>query len=197
MVLKVLLVQVARMDSLSVYVDSDTESIARSGFDTIDMWKSFQQMISRKDLEADHQYVVRPITGDARVILRKRPSTENAKMDVNIAFDEIGIVLEDGQWRDASGVSELFHYYQRTSQYRKYRPSIAEMQENRGKARWKLAKAIMHEIHERKRRWTWEYMAQRRDDRKTYVELYSKSLSANKPLVGEVSLVRLPVRSIC
>ncbi|KAJ9118150.1 hypothetical protein QFC22_004053 [Naganishia vaughanmartiniae] len=177
--------KVARMDSLSVYVDSDTESIARSGFDTIDMWKSFQQMISRKDQEADHQYVVRPITGDARVILRKRPSADNAKMDVNIAFDEIGIVLEDGQWRDASGVIELFHYYQRTSQYRKYRPSIQEMQENRGKARWKLAKAIMHEIHERKRRWTWEYMAQRRDDRKTYVELYSKTLSANKPLAGE------------
>lgn len=174
------------MDSLSVYVDSDAPSIMRDGLDSIDMWRMFEEMISRKDREAEHRYVVRPIAGDARVIMRKRPTSENAKLDVNVAFDEIGIVLEDEQWRDASGVIELFHYYQRTSLYLKYRPSLAEMQENRGRARWKLAKAILHEIHERKRRWTWEYMAQRRDDRKTYVEIYSRTLSANKPLAGEV-----------
>jgi vacuolar protein sorting-associated protein 13A/C len=175
------------MDSLSVYVDSDAPSIMREGLDAIDMWKAFEEMISRKDREADHRYVVRPIAGDARVIMRKRPTPENAKLDVNVAFDEIGIVLEDAQWRDASGVIELFHYYQRTSLYRKYRPTLEEMKENRGKARWKLAKAILNEIHEKKRRWTWEYMAQRRDDRKTYVEIYTRTLAANKPLAGDVS----------
>ncbi|KAI5452535.1 Vacuolar protein sorting-associated protein 13, variant 2 [Naganishia albida] len=177
--------KVARMDSLSVYVDSDAPSIIRDGLDSIDTWKMFEGMISRKDREAEHRYVVRPIAGDARVIMRKRPTTDSAKLDVNIAFDEIGIVLEDEQWRDASGVIELFHYYQRTSLYHKYRPTLLEMQENRGKARWKLAKAILHEIHEKKRRWTWNYMAQRRDDRKTYVEIYSRTVSANKPLAGE------------
>lgn len=181
--------KVARMDSLSVYVDSDAPSIIRDGLDSIDTWKMFEGMISRKDREAEHRYVVRPIAGDARVIMRKRPTTDSAKLDVNIAFDEIGIVLEDEQWRDASGVIELFHYYQRTSLYHKYRPTLLEMQENRGKARWKLAKAILHEIHEKKRRWTWDYMAQRRDDRKTYVEIYSRTVSANKPLAGEVGSI--------
>lgn len=175
------------MDSLSVYVDSDAPSIMREGLDAIDMWKAFEEMISRKDREAEHRYVVRPIAGDARVIMRKRPTSENAKLDVNVDFDEISIVLEDAQWRDASGVIELFHYYQRTSLYRKYRPTLTEMKENRGKARWKLAKAILNEIHEKKRRWTWQYMAQRRDDRKTYVEIYSRTLAANKPLASDVS----------
>jgi len=37
-------------------------------------------------------------------------------------------------------------------------------------------RAILDEVKERRRRWTWEYFAARRDDRNVYVERFRKKL---------------------
>jgi vacuolar protein sorting-associated protein 13A/C len=37
------------------------------------------------------------------------------------------------------------------------------------------ADCILREIHERRRKWTWEYFSKRRDERKRYVKLYMDS----------------------
>lgn len=75
-------------------------------------------------------------------------------------------------------------------QYRKYRPREEEFEKNRSKALLQFAgTAILEEVQERRRKWTWAYFAERRDDRKTYVELFKKKLQ--NPLVGQVSCVYL------
>ena len=71
--------------------------------------------------------------------------------------------------------------------YAKYRPPDAEFSSNGAKARLLFAgSAILEGIRDKNRKWTWEYFAQRRDDRNSYVELFQKKLIGS--LVGPVSL---------
>jgi vacuolar protein sorting-associated protein 13A/C len=46
--------------------------------------------------------------------------------------------------------------------------------------------AIRSEVHEKNRKWSWEYFAERRDDRKAYVKLFMKSKTASGGLAGSV-----------
>lgn len=136
-----------------------------------------------------HQHILRPVTGEARVIVNKSMSSSTPKVDAEVLFDEIGVVLDGDQYRDALSVVDVFHFYRRTHQYHKYRPSEAEFEANPARARLKFAiKTITSEVHERHRRKTWEYMAERRDTRKRYVEVYVRKLALQegKPLAPEV-----------
>lgn len=117
-------------------------------------------------------------------------SPTTPKVDAVVMFDEIGVVFDRDQYRDALSVVDVFHFYRRTHQYHKYRPADEEFEANPARARLKFAmKAIAAEVHERHRRWTWEYLAERRDMRKKYVDIYVRKLALTdaKPLPAEVS----------
>lgn len=62
-----------------------------------------------------------------------------------------------------------------STQYRKLRPSDEEFKANRARALLRFAsRAILDGVHDRRRKWTWAYFAERRDDRNKYVELFEK-----------------------
>lgn len=112
---------------------------------------------------------------------------DTPRFDVQLSFDEIGIALDDAQYRSAISLVDMYHVYLRQYQYRKYRPNQVEFKENRAKALLKYAgTAILTGVQERRRKWTWEYFAERRDDRLKYVDLFKRKLSA--PLLGEVRI---------
>ncbi len=59
-------------------------------------------------------------------------------------------------------------------QYAKYRSPEGPL-ENRPRALLTFAgNAILDSVRERKRRWTWDFFAERRDDRRRYVKLFKK-----------------------
>ena len=59
-------------------------------------------------------------------------------------------------------------------QYAKYRSPEVPL-ENRPRALLTFAgNAILDSVRERKRRWTWAFFAERRDDRRRYVKLFKK-----------------------
>jgi vacuolar protein sorting-associated protein 13A/C len=121
-------------------------------------------------------------------------SPESPKIDAQVMFDEIGVVVDRDQYRDALSVVDVFHFYRRTHQYHKFRPPEAEFEANPAKARLSFAlKAIGAEVHDRKRRWSWDYIAERRDRRLKYVEVYLKKLALveGKQLSVEVSVLGL------
>lgn len=123
-------------------------------------------------------------------------------MNAELQFDEIGFVLDASQYRDAISMVDMYHFYLRQHQYRKFRPAqlafpsshpsgstdegdavlIGYGMETDGDKRKERAKlllrfamdAIHSEVHDRRRRWTWEFLRERRDDRKRYVELYKR-----------------------
>jgi len=167
--------KLVKLEALSIYFDTDTGSLDKGAEDrqgTIDALKAMLQG------EPRHQHILKPVTGEARVILNKTMSQENPKIDAQVIFDEIGVVVDRDQYRDALSVVDVFHFYRRTHQYHKFRPPEAEFEANPAKARLSFAlKAIAAEVHDRKRRWSWEYIAERRDRRKKYSEVYLRKLA--------------------
>lgn len=51
--------------------------------------------------------------------------------------------------------------------------------------------AILSQIHERNRKWTWAYFEERRDDRKAYVELYKNQKLGRNDIEDEERLKAL------
>ncbi|KMR56098.1 hypothetical protein EY06_15360, partial [Staphylococcus aureus] len=76
-----------------------------------------------------------------------------------------------------------------------FRPSEEALLENKPRALLKFAgKAILNEVHERNRKWTWAYFAERRDDRRLYVELWKEKKEnerLQKPAERSEELVKL------
>lgn len=163
--------KLARLESLSVYWDTDSESLA--GHEISQAQKKFNALIARDGSTPSHQYILKPVSGAGRLVMRKKMTSEIPKMDAQLLFEELGFALDDEQYRDVISVADLFHFYTRQSQYRRFRPSPEELEENKPRALLRFAgKAILNEVHERHRVWSWDYFRERRDDRKEYVELF-------------------------
>ena len=134
----------------------------------------------------------------SQVIVNNTMSKESPKVDAQVFFDEIGVVVDRDQYRDALSTFDVFHFYRRTHQYHRFRPSESDFKANLARARLKFAMtAISSEIHDRHRRGTWEYIAERRDRRNKYVEVYTRKLAlpeGKQPPV-EVSIVQMEIQA--
>ncbi|KAJ3551176.1 hypothetical protein NM688_g4862 [Phlebia brevispora] len=137
----------ANLESLAVYFDTDARSLA--GLSHEEFIEKFTELISHGKHLPDHQFILKPVTGSGRIKMNNKSDKNTPKFDVQLLFDEIG--------------------------YHKYRPSLKEFEEDRAKALLKFATtAILDEVRERRRKWSWAYFAERRDDRHRYVELFKK-----------------------
>lgn len=166
--------KLARLESLSLYWDTDSISLA--GLEDFNMSKDeFDALIPKEGHDPLHQYILKPVSGAGRLIVRRKMTSEEAKMDAQLLFDALGFALDDEQYRDVISVADLFHFYTRQAQYRKFCPTEEELQENRPLALFRFAgRAIVNEVHEKHHVWTWDYFRQRRDDRRAYVERFKK-----------------------
>jgi vacuolar protein sorting-associated protein 13A/C len=121
-----------------------------------------------------------------QIIMNHKLDKSTPRFDVQLLFDEIGVSLDNDQYRDVISLVDMFHFYARQHQYKKYRPQEWEFERNRPRALLNFAgKAILADIHDRHRRWTWAFFAERRDDRLAYVDLFKKKLL--NQLAGAVS----------
>ena len=187
--------KLATLEALAVYWNTDTELMgpgreARSPGAQVarhdDILERFRSMIvgRDKDLSGDHQFILKPVSGQAKIELDKTGSTHVPKFKANLLFDEIGVVLDDQQYRDALMMVDLFHYFIRHQEYKKFQPKGVTPKED-PRAWLKFAgNAVLSKIHERNRRWSWDYFRERRDDRRRYIELFKKK-KQNQPLSPE------------
>ena len=163
--------KLATLSSMAVYFDTDAPSIA--GLQPEESAKKFKELIATKENEPAHQFVLKPVSGEGRLVLNHKPSNDTPKTDAELLFKELGFVVDEDQYRDLLSMVDLFHFYTRQYQYRKFQPAEIEQKENKAKSLWKFAtKAILNEVHEKNRKWTWAYFAERRDDRMEYVTLF-------------------------
>ncbi|KAF9459895.1 vacuolar protein sorting-associated protein 13 [Collybia nuda] len=171
--------KLANLESLAVYFDTDSPSMA--GLPTADAINKFSSMITQGSSAVDHQFILKPVSGEGRIVVNHKVDRRTPRFDIQLIFEEIGIALDDSQYRDIISLLDMYHVYVRQRQYRKFKPP--ELSSTTAKSRLLYAgRAILAGIHERNHRWTWAYFAERRDDRNTYVELFQKKLL--NPLVG-------------
>ncbi|CDO71578.1 hypothetical protein BN946_scf184911.g48 [Trametes cinnabarina] len=159
------------------FIDSKAGVVHKSlaGLPYQEFVEKFTALISKGNRLAKHQFILKPVSGEGKIIMNHKLDKETPRFDVQLSFDEIGVLLDDNQYRDAISLVDMYHFYTRQHQYQRYRPPPEEFEKNRPRALLKFATtAILDEVRERRRRWTWDYFAERRDDRHRYVDLFKR-----------------------
>ncbi|KAG0208228.1 hypothetical protein BGX33_006369 [Mortierella sp. NVP41] len=164
--------KLATLDSLAMYWNTDSRSLA--GRSKEDALKVFVDLIAKADhVPEEHQYILKPVSGTGKIKLNKRYGGDVPKAGVTLDFEELGFVVDDEQYKNVLLMMGLFHSFMRQHEFRKFRPPKAITPKKDPLAWFRYAgNAVLSQIHERNRKWTWAYFEERRDDRKAYVELY-------------------------
>ncbi|KAG8804872.1 hypothetical protein FRC17_005882, partial [Serendipita sp. 399] len=167
--------KLAELHSFAIYFNTDAESIR--GLPPQQSADKFRSLVEYhfgidENPVNDHQFILRPIT------MNHTLDDKTPKFDVELDFEEIGFLLDNYQYRDVISMIDMYHFFLRNQQYRKIRPTedhIAKM--GKSKALWKFAReAVVGQVHEKHREWSWAHFAERRDDRRKYVRLYKQKL---------------------
>ncbi|KAI0121317.1 hypothetical protein BJ170DRAFT_141833 [Xylariales sp. AK1849] len=187
--------KLAKLGALAIYWNTDTKLLG-SGREVPnesehalahgDMISEFKRMIGKGNdaVSEEHQFILRPVSGQAKIELDKSGDARVPKFKGSLLFDEIGVVLDDDQYRDALMMVDLFHYFIRHQEYKKLQPKGVTPKED-PRAWLKFAgDAVLTKIHERNRRWSWDFFRERRDDRCRYIELFKKR-KANQNLAPQ------------
>ncbi|KAK2733181.1 hypothetical protein FQN57_002273 [Myotisia sp. PD_48] len=174
--------KLAVLNSLAVYWNTDaqlfvstnsSETDSKDSSRTIfhaELMDKFRQGI---EIGENSQYILKPVSGKAGLELDKTQNIDRPRIKARLIFDELGFVLDDHQYRDALMLVDLFHYFIRHREYKSLQPKCRPLEDPRAWFQF-AGNAILGKIHERNRRWSWDYMKERRDDRRRYIELFKK-----------------------
>lgn len=184
--------KLAKLDALAVYWDTDTTLLGTGtgstaqNVDQSELLAKFKELIVQDDNEtvAKHQYILKPVSGQAGIEMDKTGKIDRPKLKARLFFDELGFVLDEDQYRDALMLVDLFHYFIRHQEYKKLQPKTTVKEDPKAWLRF-AGKAILDRIHDRNRKWSWDYFRERRDDRRRYIELFKKKKKDETLAAGE------------
>lgn len=140
----------------------------------------------RKALESGEkqQYMLKPVSGRAAIEIDKTGKLEKPKIRARLLFQELGFILDDEQYRDGLMMVDLFHYFIRHQEYKKFQPKSTPKEDPKAWLQFAFT-AVHSKIQERNRKWTWDYMRERRDKRLRYIELFKKKKKEEKMTAPE------------
>lgn len=141
-----------------------------------DMIEKFRQSMEEGE---NHQYILKPVSGRAAVEIDKTGKIDKPKIKARLLFNELGFVLDDEQYRDALMMVDLFHYFIRHQEYKKFQPKNTPKEDPKAWLRFAF-RSVYIKIQERNRRNSWDYIRERRDDRIRYIELFKKKKKEEK-----------------
>ncbi|KAJ3227354.1 hypothetical protein HK099_002420 [Clydaea vesicula] len=174
-----------KLGSLAMYWNTELESLENlSGQDAFD---AFVKLIASKGQNNNNnlQYILRPVCG-----IGKDYVPGSARNFAEIEFDELGFELDDDQFNTGLALLNAFELYMRSYKYRKFRPPRTVPPAADPKAWFKYAgNCVLFDVHEKNRKWTWEYLKERRDDRISYVNVYKLSQTMPSLPINESALL--------
>ena len=176
--------KLATLGSLAFYWNTDCELFGTGKgtnagaeaqeIDHHELIEKFREAIENED---NRQYMLKPVSGRAGIEMDKTGRSDKPKVKARLLFQELGFVLDEDQYRDALMMVDLFHYFMRHQEYKKFQPKESPKENPRAWLRF-AGDAVLSKIHQRNRRWTWDYMRERRDDRIRYIDLFKKKKKA-------------------
>lgn len=150
-----------------------SNSNIKSSKDVLDMFKSIIQ--EGYSLSAvNHQFILKPVNGLAKIQMNKSGRSDQPHINAKLVFDEIAMVLDDYQYRDALMMVDLFHCFNLNQEFKKLRPKHARPKQDPRAWLMYACNSILGKIHDRHRRWSWEFFKERRNNRLLYIELFKK-----------------------
>ncbi|POS86544.1 hypothetical protein EPUL_002626 [Erysiphe pulchra] len=173
------------LGALAIYWNTDTKLLeidekgeksnptVKSSKDVLEKFKSV--IAEGYSLSAvNHQFILKPVNGLAKIQMNKSGRIDQPHINAKLVFDEIGMVLDDYQYRDALMMVDLFHCFNLNQEFKKLRPkNVRPKQDPRA---WLIfaCHSILGKIHDRHRRWSWEFFKERRNNRLRYIELFKQ-----------------------
>ncbi|KAF8516153.1 hypothetical protein BU17DRAFT_51124 [Hysterangium stoloniferum] len=165
----------AKLESLAVYFDTDSSTMA--GLSVQQAIEKFTFLIARGNHVPEHQFILKPVSGEGKITMNKEMDAKTPKTDVKLLFDEISFTLDGHQYRDIISLIDMYHFYLRRYQYRQIAPAQSDLEQNRARALIQFAgKTILREIHERNRKYTLAYIKEVGQDRRSYMAVFRKKL---------------------
>jgi vacuolar protein sorting-associated protein 13A/C len=178
--------KLASLKSLAVYWDTDAKLLgtgkgSQEGVDHDEFLEKFKSLIVKGDSQAieEHQFILKPVTGRAGLEMDKTGKADRPKLKAKVLFDELGFIIDDDQYRDALMLVDLFHYFIRHQEYKKFQPKSSPSEDPRAWLQF-AGQAVLDKIHDRNKRWSWAYFKERRDDRMRYIDLFKKKKKEEK-----------------
>ncbi|OJD24059.1 hypothetical protein ACJ73_04583 [Blastomyces percursus] len=169
--------KLAILEALAVYWNTDVELFGSgTGENGEGMGLSRGELISRLKAainEENQQFMLKPVSGRAGLEIDKTGRTDRPRIKARLLFDELGFVLDEDQYRDVLMLVDLFHYFIRHQEYKQHQPKVRPKENPRAWLQF-AANSVLSKIRERNRRWTWDYIKERRDDRVAYINLFKK-----------------------
>ena len=183
--------KLAKLDELAFYWNTDASLFGTGkgeevgaeaqGTDHGDLIERFREAIKTGE---NHQYMLKPVSGRAGIEMDKSGKVEKPKIKARLLFDELGFVLDEDQYRDALMMVDLFHYFVRHQEYKKFQPKSKPKEDPRAWLQF-AGQAVLGKIQDRNRRWTWAFFKERRDDRVRYIALFKKKKKEEKLTAAE------------
>ena len=96
----------------------------------------------------DHQFILKPVSGRAGLEMDKTGKIDRPKMKARLLFNELGFVLDETQYRDILMLVDLFHFFIRHQEYRKYKPAKSPKEDPKAWLQF-AGKAVLDRIHDK------------------------------------------------
>ncbi|KAI9034346.1 hypothetical protein DFJ74DRAFT_600747 [Hyaloraphidium curvatum] len=160
--------------SLAAYFNTDTEMWAGSFASLDEFLAAFKRNIATASNMPSHQYVLRPVSGTGKAsrdgaVVRGNPNVGDFE------FNEFALVLDNNQYSSVMLLLGGFTAFTIAQRYRALHPPRGVTPKMDPGAWIRFAgKAVLFDIHERNRKWTWDFIRERRDDRVAYLRLWRK-----------------------
>ena len=132
----------------------------------------------------EHNYIISPISGTMKLRMDQRRENQLdysiPKLSAEISIDLAGFAVNKVQYSSAMEFLQYCQGYQKSAKYLRYRPDF-EAAPNKARAYWKYAiDCVLADVRKNYQGWTWEAISSRKQDRITYVQLYTKRQQEGK-----------------
>ncbi|KAG5437684.1 hypothetical protein PCANB_000721 [Pneumocystis canis] len=165
------------LDFLAIYWNIDSYSFSKKSPD--ELLKCFKDLIIRNRYTPNHQLILKPVSGVGHIILNKNNVEGFPKTNIQLIFKELSFIFDNYQYKSALMMVDLFHFFIRQQKYHRFRPTGDASKSIKNNPRLWLqfaANSVLHEIHEKNYKCTWDYFKKRRDQRLKYIDLFKKKL---------------------
>ncbi|XP_065917560.1 intermembrane lipid transfer protein VPS13A-like [Dysidea avara] len=173
--------KIVQLKSLSVYWDTDTQLVG--DLPTTEWLKYLKDRISPTDKSSTTNYILRPLTADAKATLTTKPGKDPniPQADVSISVGEVAVHMDKLQFQGVMILAESLDRMTVNTRYRKYKPPV-EMK-HQYKLWWQYAIVSVLEEHVKRKTEMWSPSHIRQHWRlfQQYVEKYKEKLLTSKP----------------
>ncbi|XP_078809182.1 intermembrane lipid transfer protein VPS13A isoform X3 [Oryzias latipes] len=140
-------------------------------------------MTIQKSPAANHDFIIRPISADAKLKMNPRSDVDfsSPKVDLMVNLSEVAIELNKPQYISILELLDSVDMMSRNLPYRKYKP-VVQVHQNAG-TWWKYCITSILEVNVKPHlhMWSWQHIRRHRATVQCYKEFYKTKITCKKP----------------